>query len=130
MNGGKVVWIFRGIIIALDSEDLDSEVFEHPHLAYITKEKWNEIQQELESRTKTVSESAAPSIFGTLLQCACGGTIRTDSTNKSVTKRIETNRLILFVIVNRLLINFEFESLKRLMLHWNHQSLSFWAIFT
>lgn len=69
--------------IALDSENPESEVFEHPHLAYITKEKWNDIQQELESRTKAVSESSAPSIFGTLLKCSCGGTIRTDSTNKN-----------------------------------------------
>jgi Recombinase len=74
--------IYKGEI-ALDSEDPESEVFEHPHLAYIEKDKWDAIPQELENRTKAVSESAAPSIFGTLLQCACGGTIRTDSTNKN-----------------------------------------------
>jgi len=69
--------------ISVDNEDSESETFEHPHLAYITKEKWNEIQQELEGRTKAVSENAAPSVFGILLKCECGASFRTDSTKKN-----------------------------------------------
>jgi site-specific DNA recombinase len=74
--------IYKGELVS-DNEDENGESFFHEHLAYIDKDKWDTIQDELERRTKSVGECAAPSIFAGLLKCSCGASFRTDSTRKN-----------------------------------------------
>jgi len=74
--------IYKGVLT------FRGEEFYHPHLAYISEEEWNFIQEELERRKKNKGHAKSDLLFLGLLTCGrCGSPMVTDCAKNRYGKR-------------------------------------------